>query len=804
MDALLKDLRFALRNFAHHPGHTLVVVFTLALGIGATSAIFSVIHGVLLADLPFAEGERVVRLRQTAPKADLANLGFSVPDIEDYRQRLEAFDAVVEYHSMPFTFLGNEEPERLQTAVVSADYFTILGIEPELGRTFRPEDDAVGAEPILVLSHGYWQRRFGGDPGVLGTTFEMNDRIHTVVGVLPPLPPYPDDNAIFMPTPSCPFRASVRENRQGRMLTAFARLRHGVSEERAAADLARVSGALARELPDDYPEAGDFVTLGTSLQAEMTRGARRTFLILLTAAGFVLLIVCANVANLGLARLLERRREMAVRVALGASRGRLLRQLVSESMLLALSGAGLGLLLAASTLGLLTDFAARFTPRAQEVALDTPVLLFTLGVAMLTGIVFGALPAFSRGAHLGQVIRQGARTTVGSRLQRGLVAVQVAVSFVLLIAAGLMLQSFVTLLEVDPGFAGEQVVEVTVDLNWTKYDEPQKIRDFYGPLLDSVTTLPGVRSATLGGAVPLGDNGPFSLFFEVEGRDLAPDAPRPQTDVRIVGPGYFETLGIPLAQGRPFNDLDHAEAPPVAIVNQRLAKRYWGDRPAIGRRLTFDQGQTWIEIVGVVPDTRQTSLSTEPGEEVYAPFAQTPFRRMSVLASTTADPASAIRQIRRAVHQIDPRQPVMSGRTLGELRREALSSPRLTTVLIGLFAALALVVTAAGLSGVVAYAVSQRTREIGIRLALGARRREIVRLVMGSGLWMVMVGLGVGLGAALLLARFVRSLLYEVEPTDPLTYAGVALTFVAIAAIACLLPALRAAQLEPSRTLRAD
>ena len=804
MESIVKDLRFAVRNLLRHPAHSLVVVTTLALGIGATSAIFSVIHGVLLADLPYSEGERIVRLQQGDPKADVQNLGFSVPDIEDYRERLESFDGVAEYHSMPFTFLGNGEAERLQTAVVSAEYFSLLGVEPQLGRLFRPEDDVVGSEPVLVLSHGYWQRRFGGDPEVLGSTFEMNDKIHTVVGVLPPLPPYPHDNAIFVPTPACPFRAGVEENRQGRMLTAFARLGAGVTPERAAADLARVGTTLAGELPDDYPAAADFETSLHPLHDEMTQGARRTFLILLVAAGFVLLIVCANVANLSLARLLDRRREMAVRVALGAGRGRLVRQLVTESSLLALTGGALGLLLAASTLRLLTDFAARFTPRAQEVQLDTPVLLFTFTVALLTGLAFGVLPALSRSAHLGQVVRHGQRTTDGSRLEGSLVAAQVAVSFVLLIAAGLMLHSFVSLLRVDPGYAAEQVVEVTVDLNWTKYDDPEKIRAFYQPLMDRVATLPGVQSAALSGSVPLGANGPFNMFFEVEGMSLDADAPRPRADVRIVDAGYFDTLSIGMLQGRPFNDLDHPDGAQVAVVNQQLARRYWGDRPAVGQRLTFDQGESWLEVVGVVPDTRQRTLTEAPGEEIYAPFAQAPFRRMSILARTAADPGSTLRDIRRAVQNLDPRQPVMSAQTLGEVRREALASPRLTTVLIALFAGLAVLVTAAGLSGVVATSVSRRTREIGIRLALGARRREILKLVMGRGLWMVALGLGVGLFAALLLGRFLDSILFEVRPTDPATYAAVAILFLVLGALACWIPALRAASLEPSRTLRSD
>lgn len=804
MATLLTDLRFALRAMARHPWHALVIVVTLGLGIGATTALYSVIHGVLLADLPYGEGERMVRLNQAAPQADIQSLGFSVPDITDLAQRLEAFDGVVEYHSMPFTFLGQGEPERLQTAVVGHNFFDLLGVEPWLGRTFRPEDDVVGAEPVLVLSHSYWQSRFGGDPSVLGSTFEMNDRIHTVVGVLPPLPAYPNDNALFMPTPSCPFRANVRENRQGRMLSAFARLAPGVSDARALADLQRVASGLAMEHSGAYPADGHVQATFTPIREELTRSGKSTFFILLGAAGFVLLLVCANVANLSLARLLDRQREMAVRVALGASRRRLVAQLVTESVVLSLIGAVLGLGLAASTLHLLVDFAARFTPRAQEVTLDLPVLFFTLAVAVLSGLLFGVLPALSREANLGKVVRGGTRTTGGSPLQGGLVVAQVGLSFVLLIGAGLMLRSFASLLAVDPGYAGQQVVEATVDLNWSKYGPPEQSRRFYTTLMADIASRPGVVSAALAGEVPLGDGGPFNLFFDVESSARDDGAARPRADVRVIGPAYFETLGIPLREGRAFTDLDHQDAAPVLIVNERLARQFWGDRGALQRRISFDQGQTWMEVVGVVPNVRQSTLDNEPAVEIYAPFQQAPRRRMSVLVRTLGDADAMIQDIRRTVHALDPEQPVSTGRSLEDVRHEALSAPRLTTVLIGLFAVLALVVTAAGLSGVIAFAVSRRTREIGIRLALGAKRREILGLVMGRGLWLVTAGLVLGLGAALVLGRFVESLLYQVQSTDLVTYFAVAALLATVAGIACLLPALRAANLQPSKTLRAE
>ncbi len=808
MESILRDVRFALRTLAKHPLHSLVIILTLALGIGANTAIFSVIDGVLIDPLPYERGDRIVRIRQEAPLAGIPSLGFSVPEVHDYRDRNQAFEAVVEYHSMPFTFLGRSEPERLQTGVVSAEYFDVLGIEPLLGRTFEAADDVIGAEPVLVLSYDYWQSNLGGDPDVVGTTFEMNDRIHTVVGVLPPIPAYPNANAVYMPTPSCPFRHNVRENRQGRMLTVFGRLRDGVSRERAGTDLVTVAAGLQTDHPDVYVESTGYSASATPLREELTRTARPTFLLLLGAVGFVLMIVCANVANLTLARMVHREREIAVRSALGAGRSRLLRQLLTESTLLALLGGVCGLALARATLDMLVDFASGFTPRAAEVALDGSVLAFTLGVSLLTGLAFGLVPALPGRTDVSSALREGGgeRGAAGGRgrLQGVLVASQVAVSFVLLIAAGLMLRSFVKVLGVDPGYESENVMTMTLDLNWTKYSQGQDYRDFYRPLLEAVESQPGVRSAAIAGTVPLGSRGLFSTAFQVEGTEVEDPNLRPRANLHIASSEFFDTVGARLLSGRAFTRLDHQDAARVAIVNRSLARRYWGDRDPVGQRVSTDNGQNWLEIVGVVGDVHWTALDQEVQDEIYFPFLQVPIRRMSLLVKTSNDPESMIGRLRDEVYAIDPEQPIADIRTLEGLRDDSVATRRLTAVLLSLFAALAMVVTASGISGVLAFSVNQRTREIGVRMAMGARRQDVLVQVIRQGMTMVAVGLVLGVVVALATTRMLRNLLYAVEPTDVPTFAAVAVALAAVSVLACLIPALRATSVDPAVALRSE
>jgi predicted permease len=809
LETLAQDARYGVRTLRKNPGFTALAVLTLALGIGANTAIFSVVNGVLLRPLPYDNGDRLVVLGQQAPLVGADTMNFSPKDFADFREQTTTLDGMAEYHSMSFILLGREEPEQVQTGVVSANFFDLLGVKPMLGRSFRPGEDLPGAEPVLVLSYKYWQQSHGADPDVVGKTFTMNDRVHTVVGVLPPVPSYPGDDDVYMPVCACPFRSSqqVSENRRARMVRAFGLLKEGETADHCRADMATVAGRLKETYPDEYPVNGGYTAGATALREALTERARPTLFILLGTAGLVLLIACANVANLFLARMVRREREMAVRAALGAGRRRLLRQLLTESTMLAVAGGALGLLLAYVGLDLLVSFAERFTPRTGEISIDGSVLLFTLIVSIATGLVFGSMPALPTGDNLVTALKEGGNSaSTASRRQRlrsALIVAQVAVSFVLLIGAGLMLRSLIRLQQVDPGFNPENVLTMAVALNWSKYTDDDKERGFYRALLEQVNTHPGVLSAGVSGRVPLADSRPFNSGFRIEGRP-ADDGTTPLADVRIVSPGYFPTMGIPLLKGRTFTEGDHEQAPEVAVINQSLARRYWGNDDPVGSRITFDDGASWITIVGVTGDVKQYGLDREVTGELYAPILQSPILYANLFVRTASDPMGIARQMREAVYAVDPQQPVSDVQTMEQVRSESLASPRLTATLLGLFAALALVITASGIGGVMALWVTQRTHEIGIRMALGASQAKVLRMVLGQGLALVLAGLAAGIVGALALNRMLSGMLFGVAPTDPPTYAAVAVVLLAAAATACLAPARRATSIDPMIALRAE
>ena len=583
---LKQDGDYALRMMGKNPGFTAVAALTLALGIGANTAIFSVVRGVLLRPLPYSHGESLVRLEQSAARGGFEDISFSVKEVEDYRDQNRSFTGLVEYHSMFFTLLGGKQPQRIRTGVVSANFFDVLGVKPLLGRTFLPGEDRPNAPATLVLSYAYWQRELGGDPDVIGRTFEMNDRVHTVVGVLPPLPPYPDENSVFMTSSSCPFRSSkaTMENRDARMLNAFALLKPGVTLSQARADLATIASRLEAEYPKSYPKEYGYTASASPLQEELTRRARPTLLILLGTAGFVLLIACTNVANLTLARLTRRDREMAVRAALGASRARLVRQLLTESVLLALLGGALGLFLAYLGLDLLVAFAARLTPRADEIRLDAAVLLFAFIISFATSFLFGLIASLPLSGDLGVALKEGAASvTLGrNRTRNALIVSQVALSFTLLIGAGLMTRSLIKLSNVPLGYNPENVLSMSISLNWTKYSQPKQMRDFFQSVLERVQGLSGVRSAAVSMTFPLDTMGSMRNDLRIEGYTIPPGEPGPTGDFRDASSDYFETIGMPLLRGRTFRDSDNADAPLVFIVNRSMARHYWGERDPVG------------------------------------------------------------------------------------------------------------------------------------------------------------------------------------------------------------------------------
>jgi len=812
LETLWQDTRFGARVLGRNPGFTLVAVLTLSLGIGANTAIFSVVYGVLLRPLPYQQGGQLVVLKQQAPLARNNNLNFSVKEIDDYRAQNRTLTDLAEHHSMSFTLFGGTEPERIQAAVVSANFFELMGVAPLLGRTFAPSDEAHGAEAVLILSHQYWLRSHKGDPNVVGRVFRMNDRPHTVIGVLPPLPQYPNENDMYMPTSACPTRSSEQfiANRQARMMSVFARLKAGVSEAQAQADLSTIAGRMKETYPDVYPVNPGFGLSLASLRKELTQGAQPTFLVLLCTAGLVLLLACANTANLTLARLMRRERELAVRAALGATRGRLMRQLLTESMLLSLIGGALGVLLSAGSVRLLVNFAARFTPRAAEISLDTTVLLFTLVVSVATGLVFGLLPALSTRQSLIPSLKEGGRSAAGAgrrRLRGALVVAQVAVSFVLLVGAGLMLRSLFKLQKVNPGFDPERALVMRVTANWSKYTTGQQYRDLSLRLVERARAVPGVLSAAMASTYPLNPlglaTGGFNVNFQIEGRPPNPNEPTPQVDYRVASADYFQTIRLPLIKGRLFTEADDAQARQVAVINQTTARHRWGDEDPVGKRISFDQGKNWVTIAGVVGDVRQYGLNREPTDELYRPMRQTGGAG-NLLVRTTVAPSVMMAQLRQAVYAVDPENAIDQAQTLENARDESIASPRLTAALLGMFAALAVFITAAGIAGVMALTVSQRTHEIGVRMALGASAGGVLRLVLRQGLTLVLIGLALGVACAFALTRMMSTLLFAVEPTDPLTWLAVALALAAVASLACLAPARRATMIDPLRALRSE
>jgi predicted permease len=810
VETVAQDVRYGLRGLRKQAGYALAVIITMALGIGANTAIFSVVNAVVLQPLPYSRGEDLMLLSQTRTGID--NAGFSLTDIDDIRRISSTLDAVVEYHNMYFILLGGEEPERVATGVVSWDYFQTLGVKPVLGRTFRASDDGHDVPGTLILSHEYWQRAFRGDPNVLGRVVEMNDRRHTIVGILPDVPMYPEANDVYMPRSSCPFRmnTSEGERRGGGMASALGRRRPGQSLAQAQADLAAVGRQLQATHPEDYRADRNYALVGTPLRREFTRRFELTLVILACTAGFVLLIVCASVANLAVARTMRRGHELALRAALGASRRRLMRQLMTESIILSLAGGACGLLLAFIGLDLLVEYAKRFTPRASEVRIDTTVLLFTLGVSLLTGIAAAVLPVVSRRLGSRRAAVSSGHGTAGQRsdLRRVLIVAEVAASFVLLIGAGLMVRSLVKLTGVNPGFSTDHVLTMQIDMNFTKYENVHDRAAYIDRLLTTVQSIPGVTAVGAGGSVPFleraGGVQDLLLIARNDGRGATEEdvADGPRASLMVASDDYFRAMNIPLLEGRTFTADDNLDAPGVALVNKSFASRNWPEESPLGQRLSANGGRTWFTVVGVVANVRQ-QLALEPVDEVYAPVRQMPYVTTNWAIRSQVDPTALAPLVREAVYSVDSDQPVYRLRTMDDVRLASLAPPRLTTTLLGIFAALALVITATGIAGVIAFSVSQRTQEFGVRVALGASRGDVVSMVLAEGLRLAVTGLTLGMLGAVVLGALLSTVLFGVGPLDTVTYLSVSSVLLAVAALACLLPALRAAAVDPMTALRA-
>jgi putative ABC transport system permease protein len=805
---LRQDARYALRRMAKEPGYVAIAVIILALGIGANTAIFSVLNAVLARPLPYANGEKLLQVRQVAPKAAISEMQFSVPEIDDYRRRNRTFEELAEYHSMVFTLLGQGDTERVRTGVVSSGFFRMFGVTPALGRDFRDADDRSNSQPVLLMSHEYWQRK-GSDPDIVGKVFRMNDREHTVIGVLPPMPQYPNENDVFMTTAACPFRSAPRfvGNREGRMMKLFGRLKHGVTPEQAQADLAGIARQLAREYPEAYPAERGYEVISTTLKDDVTRKARPMLWLLMGAATFVFLIACANVANLTMSRMVRRERELLLRSALGASSSRLFRQLVTESLIVAGLAAGLGVLLASGGMELLRELAAHLTPRAREISFDRSAFLFAFAGAALVSVIFGSLAILSSRRGLSGGLKDGGGYVYWRSgrlsLQPVLVICQVAFSFMLLIGAGLLTRSLINLWMVDPGFVRQNVVAANVDLNWARYVTEEDWRNVGARLLDRLRSQPELLSAAVSSSFPLD---PDSVAYRpwIEHFDTGGGPPGVTAAVRIVTPEYFETLGIPILMGRGFEGSDNESDPVVAVVSLSFARRHWGEETAIGKVISRRGGAETATIVGVVGDVKEFGLNRDTPDEVYAPVAQHPGHVGAVLVRSAGDPAVTIKAVRRAIRDVDPEIAVTRVETLDQTSSDSLSLNKMTAHLLSLFAILALVIAVSGVSGMLSLSVSHRVREIAIRRTLGASAPNVLGMILRQGMIQVLVGIALGWIGAWLLTSALHELLYKVTPTDPLTFWVVSSLLALAGLIACYMPAAKAMRIEPHLVLKSE
>jgi len=810
MGTIWQDLRYGVRTLWKSPGFTYVAVLALALGIGANTAIFSVVNTVLLRPLPYNAPERLVWLWETSPRNDIPKEVASYPNFNDWRQQNQNFEAVAAFSNTAPSLTGNDgEPERLPGAAVLGDFFTVLGIEPALGRKFLAEENEEGKHRVAILSHGLWQRRFGGDAGIVGRQIGVNGGQYTVVGVMPPNFKHPNPEArrpveMWLPLP---VSEGMRNGRRGDFLSVIARLKPGVSIEQSRAEMTTIAARLEQQ----YPDTNDgWSVIVQPLHQRFTGDVRPALLMLLGAVGFLLLIACANVANLLLARSSTRLKEIAIRTALGAGRGRIVRQLLTESVVLSLLGGALGLLVAFWGIDALLALSPGNIPRLESVGIDRQVLLFTLGVSLVTGIVFGLAPALTvSNPNLNEMMKESGRSSSeggrGRRLRNALAVAEIALSLVLLVGAGLLIKSFLRLQDVKPGFNPENLLAVELVLPATKYAENPQVVNFYDQLLQQMAQQPGVQGATATSALPLGGGGDV-FAFSVEGRTRASTERVPDAETRTISPDYFRTLQIPLRSGRLLDERDNENAPRAVVVSESLARKYFPGEDPVGKRITFGDPQAsdviWLNVVGIVGDVHQSGLDEEPYAQVYRSYRQSPRRGLTVIVRTAGAPLGMLDVLRSQVRALDPQQPLYNARTAEQVLDESISRPRFNMLLVTILAAVAMILATVGIYGVISYMVTQRTHEIGIRMALGARPLDVFRMVLRQGLLIALLGVGGGLVASFALTRLLSSLLYDVRPTDLVTFASVSILLTAVVLLACYIPARRATRVDPMVALR--
>ena len=804
MESVLQDLKYGFRGLLKHKGFAAIAVVTLALGIGANSAIFSSVYALLLKPLPFPELDRVVAVWDSVPSRGVKRNEVAMANYLDWRAQNQSFEQLGLYRWWSANLTGIDPPERIQGYLITTNFFDTAGVKPTMGRNFTADENEPGKDPVAIISHSLWQRRFGGDQNILGKTITLNSVTRTVVGVMPEDFNYPLGAEVYAPIPITP---ELARSRQSHSYYVIGRLKPGASVQSAQADIDNITARLEQQ----YSETNTGLRATVfPIVADTVRKYDTGIWVAMAAVCFVLLIACANVANLMLARATGRQKEFALRAALGASRWRIIRQLLTESLIVALLGGALGVLVAVWGIDALRAAnpgdAAKFAPGWHQLGLNFTVLGFTIALSFLSGLIFGLAPAWQVSKpNLNDALKDGSRQSSGRShwLRSSLVVAEVALSLILLVCAGLFFRSFLTLFNAYAGFDAKNVLTANLVLPAAKYRDLPQAAVFYNDLVQRVGAQPGVESAAVVNYLPLGGSNSSEAYL-LEG---AP-APAPGEEhigrYRVCSPGYFNTMRIPILKGRAFTEQDKADAPRVVIVNQTLARKHWPGEEVVGKRIRLDgpiDRAPWMEIVGVARDVKH-DLIDEVSPEFYLPHAQDPWRAMVVVARTTVDPASLAAVMRQHVWAIDKDQPVFEVRTMQEVRSVAIGLQTFTSQMTGIFALVALLLASVGIYGVMSFAVTQRTQEIGIRMALGARAPDVLQLVVVNGMKLAIIGLLIGLVGAWLLTRFMSSLLFGVAPTDPLTYTVVSVCLLTAAFLACYLPARRATKVDPLEALR--